>query len=279
MTADMTTNTADPYGAQSHARAMAGTRVEAMPTVPATAATDLPPDVAAADLLWEETIAAGGYASKRLDRGARLRLEDVHGDACVSLLLFNAQLPSERLNVADTVKVQWNAYLGAGRLLLSDMGKVLMSLVEDGAESHDAFCGASNQASNARKYGDGFNHGPHPNARDRFSLAVAKHGLGRKDIHPCINLFKGVRIGPDGEAILQLGPYAPGRSLTLRAEMDVIVVLANCPHVLDPRPDYSVTPVRATAWRGPVTTVEDPIRNATPEGLRAFLNVEEDLRR
>jgi uncharacterized protein YcgI (DUF1989 family) len=57
--------------------------------------------------------------------------------------------------------------------------------------------------------------------------------------------------------------------------MDVLVVLANCPHVLDPRPGYTVTPVRATAWRGAPAAPDDPIRNATPEGLRAFLNVED----
>jgi hypothetical protein len=270
--------TADPYGAQAHARAMAGSRVEAMPTVPATDASP-PHGVTADDLLWDETIAAGGYAGKRLNRGARLMLTDLYGDACASMLVFNAETPVERLNVADTVKVQWNAYLGQGRLLLSDMGKVLMSVVEDGAGTHDAFCGASNEASNARKYGDGFNYGLHPNARDRFSLAVAKFGLGRKDIHPCINWFKGVRIGTDGQTLPDIGPFSPGRSITLRAEMDLIVVLANCPHVLDPRADYVVTPVRATAWRGPATPLDDTIRNATPEGLRAFLNVEEDLRR
>jgi len=195
------------------------------------------------------------------------------------MLVFNAETPVERLNVADTVKVQWNAYLGQGRLLLSDMGRVMMSLLEDGAETHDAFCGASNAASNARQYGTGDNWGPHPNARDRFSLALAKFGLGRRDIHPCINWFKGVKIGPDGEVETQVGPYAPGRTLTLRAEMDLIVVLANCPHVRDPRPDYSVTPLRVSAWRGPVTPMDDPIRNATPEGLRAFLNVEDYFRR
>jgi urea carboxylase-associated protein 2 len=238
-----------------------------------------PPGVAREDLLGEETVAAGGYAGKRLNRGARLRLIDLAGDACVSLLLFNAERPIERLNIADTVKVQWNAYLGAGKLLLSDMGKVLMSLEVDGAETHDAFSGASNEASNARKYGDGHNYGPCPNARDRFSLGVAKFGLGRKDIHPCINLFKSVRIELDGTVTPQLGPFAPGREVILRSEMDVIVVLANCPHVLDPRPAYTVTPVRLTAWRGPPTPVDDPIRNASPEGLRAFLNVEEDLRR
>jgi len=65
----------------------------------------------------------------------------------------------------------------------------------------------------------------------------------------------------------------------LRAEMEVIVVIANVPHVLDPRADYTVTPLRASAWRGPVTPTDDPIRNATPEGLRAFENVEDYYRR
>ncbi|MCC6826898.1 MAG: urea carboxylase-associated family protein [Novosphingobium sp.] len=265
----MTSNTADPHGAQAHARAMAGTRVDAMPTLPAAA------DDAPAPVLWEETIAAGGYATRRIARGARLRLIDLHGDASASMLLFNAENPLERLNVADTVKVQWNGYLGAGKLLLSDMGRVMISILEDGAGTHDAFCGASNEASNARKYGSGTNYGPHPSARDRFMLGVAKHGLGRKDVHPCITWFKGTRIEEDGAITPQVGPFAPGRTLLLRAEMDLIVVLANCPHVLDPRSEYSVTPLRATAWRGDVTPASDAVRNATPEGQRAFLNTEE----
>ena len=272
-------STADPAGARAHARAMAGTRVESMPTVPAASAEDRPQGVAAEAMLWAETIAPGGYAAKRLNRGARLRLVDLKGDACVSMLAFNAERPVERLNVADTLKVQWNAYLGEGKLILSDMGKVLFSIVEDTAGAHDAFCGVATAARNAAKYGEGDNWGPHPNARDRFMLAVAKFGLGRKDIHPCINWFKGVRIAADGAVRLALGPCEPGRQVTLRAEMDVIVALANCPHVLDPRPQYAVTPARVLAWRAAPTPEDDPIRNATPEGLRAFQNVEEDLRR
>lgn len=271
--------TADPYGAQAHARAMADRRVPSMPVVPATAAVGLPAGIEAEAAVWEETVAGGGYAAREIARGTRLRLVDLEGDACVSLLLFNAERSVERLNVADTVKVQWTAYLGPRRLLLSDMGRVLASIVEDEAGTHDAFCGASNEASNARRFGDGSNYGPHPNARDRFKIALAKYGLGRRDIHPCVNLFKGVRIGPDGSTLLEAGPFAPGRAVTLRAEMNLLVVLANCPHVLDARSSYAVTPVRATAWRDRVTPEDDPLRTATPEGLRAFLNTEDYYRR
>ncbi|WP_295630759.1 urea amidolyase associated protein UAAP1 [Novosphingobium sp.] len=274
----MTDGLANPLAARDHARKQAGTVVEAMPVLPPVA-HDLPEGVAPDALLWEETIAAGGYATRKLARGTRLRLIDVKGDACASLLIFNAEMPSERLNVADTVKIQWNAYLGQGKLLLSDMGRVLMSIVEDTASTHDCFSGTSNAASNATKYGDGRNSGLYPNGRDRFLLGAAKHGLQRRDVHPCVTLFKGARIEPDGVITPQIGPFAPGRSMVLRAEMDVIVVIANCPHVLDSRPDYTVTPLRATAWRGPATPHDDAIRTATPEGLRAFLNVEDYLRR
>jgi hypothetical protein len=90
-----------------------------------------------------------------------------------------------------------------------------------------------------------------------------------------VNFFKGVRVEADGALTFIGGPFSAGRSLTLRAEMDVLVILANCPHVLDPRPDYSVTPVRVTAWRGEPAASDDPIRKATPEAHRAFLNVED----
>lgn len=270
--------TADPKAAREHARAQGSIRVETMPVLPPIA-DDLPAGVAPADLVWEETVAPGGYTSRRLSRGTRLRLIDKGGDACASLNIFNAELPTERLNVADTVKVQWNAYLGVGKLLLSDMGRVMMSILADDAETHDAFCGTSNAATNAAKYGEGRNSGAFPGGRDRLILGAAKHGLTRRDVHPCINLFKGTIIEADGAITPVVGPFAPGRAVTLRAEMEVIVVIANCPHVADPRTEYCSTPLRLTAWRGPVTAQDDPVRGATPEGQRAYLNTEDYYRR
>ncbi|MCJ2183021.1 urea carboxylase-associated family protein [Novosphingobium sp. 1949] len=272
----MTQTLENPLAARDHARSMDGTVVESMPILPPVA-DDLPAGVDPADLVWEETIAAGGGSSRRLARGSRLRLIDLKGDACASLLVFNAEQPAERLNVADTVKVQWNAYLGKGQLLLSDMGRVMMSFEEDSAGTHDCFCGTSNADGAKAKYGamDGYVL----NGRDRFVNGVAKHGLGRRDVHPCINLFKGARIEKDGTITPDVGPFEAGREVILRAEMDVIVVIANCPHVMDPREEWSVTPLRASAWRGPVTSEDDALRNASPEGRRAFLNTEDYYRR
>jgi urea carboxylase-associated protein 2 len=246
-----------------------------MPTIPAHNAKDLPTGIAASNVIWDETCAAGEYAARILKRGSRLRLINSGGDACVNFLVYNADRPIERLNIADTVKVQWNAYLGRGKLLLSDMGRVLMSITQDTCGQHDTFCGASNEKCNSSKYGQGANHTPAPNARDRFMLALAKYGLGRKDIPANVNFFKSVKVEEDGALTFNPHSSKPGDYIELRAEMNALVVLANTPHVLDARPIYTATPVRVLAYRGEITGEDDPIRNSTPEASRAFQNVED----
>jgi urea carboxylase-associated protein 2 len=273
----MSNETATTHGARDHARAMAGTIAEAMPTVPSTAATDLPTGVDPADVIWDEIVAGGAVTSVLLPRGGRVRLTDLEGDGCAGLLLHRADHPSERLNVADTVKVQWQAYLGGGSLLLSDMGRVLAAIVEDTSARHDALCGTSTNASNAARYGDGSVSGPNPNGRDRFAVCLAKNGRSRREVAPNVNLFKGVRVAVDGTLAFD-GEPRPGTHVTLRAELPVLVTIVTVAHPLDPRPDYTATPLRVTAWRGDPTSADDPIRTATPEGERAYLNSEQALR-
>ncbi|MFF7451345.1 MULTISPECIES: urea amidolyase associated protein UAAP1 [unclassified Streptomyces] len=262
------------YGARDHARAQEGARVEAMPVVPAA---DWPePPAEAGRLVWAETVAGGNYTHRVLARGTALRLTDLRGDACAHLLLYAADRPWERLNVADTVKVQWNAYLGEGVLLLSDQGRVLASLVADTSGRHDALCGTSTLARNTERYGDGAPQSGSPAGRELLKLAAAKNGLEPRDLPPSLSFFQGVRIHEDG-ALDFTGSAGPGAAVTLRAEQDVTVLIANVPHPVDPRPDYVSTPLEVLAWRAAPTGPEDPLWNATPEGRRAFLNTAELL--
>lgn len=271
-----TISTADPLGARAHARAQAGTVAATQPTIPASSATGLPAGVAPESVLWDETIGAGGYAVRRLPRGARLRITDLDGDGCAGLVVHNARRPEERLNVADTVKLQWNAYLGPGKLLLSDQGRVLLSILADTGGAHDTLCGTATAARNRARYGTGDNFGPAPNGRDRFLLALAKHGLGRRDLPQNVNFFKGVRVEDDGALTFVGDASAPGAHVELRAELDVLVSVVNVPHPLDPRPVYTATPLRCTAWAGPPTPPDDPLRSATPEAGRAFENTDDE---
>jgi len=259
-------NTATTHAARDHARAQAARADDRF-------SRRTPLD--APDVVWSETVEAGNYAIRALPRGTRLELTDVEGDTSVQLLVFNQHQRSERLNIADTVKVQWQAYLGVGQLLLSDMGRVLMSFEGDTSAGHDTFNAMSNRAWNDAKYGDGSIHGDTPNARDRFAVALAKAGLGRRDIGPSVNLFKSVFVEPDGSFTWRGDTSRPGGSVVLRADMDVLVALTVTPHVRDPRPDYTVTPVDITARVGQPAPPDDPIRNSTPEALRAFENTDD----
>ena len=263
-------------GARDHARSQLAHAPSGGRTVPATAAVELPVGVAAAAVVWDELLPLGGHASQVLRRGDHLRLTDVEGDACVQLLVHVAGRTWERLNVADTVKVQWQAYLGPGALLLSDMGRVLMSIVDDSSARHDALCGATTRRGNDRRHGDGSAGGPAPSGRDLLVLAAAKQGMGRRDVATPVNLFKSVRVGPAGELDLD-GTPAAGRHVELRAELDVVVLLSVTPHPLDDRPTYAGNAVRCTAWRAP-DPGEGALRSATPERRRAFENTDELLR-
>lgn len=263
--------------ARAHARSQVGAAVASGPTIPVTGATALPPGVEAADVLWDEVVPVGGYTTIVLPRGAHLLLVDEGGDACLQLTANVAARPWERLNVADTVKVQWQAYLGPGSLLLSDMGRVLLTLVQDTSARHDCLCGGSNRAGNDARYGDGSISGPAPSARDLLVVGAAKHGLGRKDVAPPLNLFKSVRVAADGGLSLDGAPR-PGEVVELRAELDVVVLLAVTPHPLDDRPTYDGAPVRCTAWRSEPPGPDDPARVTTPERERAFLNTDELVR-
>lgn len=267
--------TATTVGARDHARAMAGTVVAAMPTLPPSSARDLPDGVDPADVLWDEVVAGGGSTTFVLPRSARLRLTDLDGDACAGLLLHRADRPAERLNVADTVKVQWQAYLGAGSLLLSGQGRVLAAIVEDTSGRHDAFCGTTTRAANEARYGDGAADGPCPNGRDHMAVAMSKHGLTRGDVMPCLDLFKGAPVAEDGSMTLA-GDPVPGAFVELRLELPLIVTIVDVPHPLDLRPEYTVTDLRVTAWRGSPAAVDDPVRTATPEATRTYLATERE---
>jgi hypothetical protein len=257
--------------ARDDARAQGGQSSEWMPYLPASSSPCAPSDVDPAALVWAEVIAPGGYSHKIVARGTRLRFEDPTGDACAHLVVYNALEMVERLNVADTQKIPWQAYLGAGHPLLSGDGRVLATVATDTSGRHDAFCGTSTDAWNEQKYGDSRPEGPTPSGRGLLVKAAAKHGLTRRDLPPSVSLFQGVRVGDQGQLLWQ-GSAGAGTYVELIAELPLLVLVANVAHPLDPRPDYVVGPLRAHAWRGTATSPGDPGFAKTPELERAYLN-------
>ncbi|MEW1959350.1 urea amidolyase associated protein UAAP1 [Kineococcus sp. NPDC059986] len=263
-------NTATVLAARDDARAQGGTTSDWMPYLPAATSPHAPADVDPTLLTWAETVAPGGYTSKVVTRGTRLRLSDVTGDACAHVLLFSALAPWERLNVADTQKIPWQAYLGDGHPLLSGDGRVLATVVGDTSGHHDAFCGTTSDAWNVHRYGDAAPEGPSPSGRALFTLAAAKQGLEPRDLPPSVSFFQGVRVEADG-GFRWLGSAGPAE-VELLAELPLVVLVANTAHPLDPRPEFTVGPLRIHAWRSAPTSPADPRFTRTPELHRAYLN-------
>jgi urea carboxylase-associated protein 2 len=267
----MMTDPRDAYRkryAELKARAAAWAAARGSVSVEANPA-ELPQDV----ILHRETIPGGWYCSVLVPRGQTLRLINPSGKSCVSALFWNADDTSERFNHADTVKLQWTAKLTQGRLLFSDMGRVLMSITADTARHHDALVGVSSAATNAAKYGSG-GYNDHRNSRDNFLLAAGKLGLSPRDIVGAINFFAGIRTANDGSFEWIDQASKPGAYVDLRAEMNVLAVFSNCPHPLDPSPIYAPQPVEAVLWRSPPPTAQDYCRTATEEAVRGFENTD-----
>ncbi len=216
----------------------------------------------------DEVIPGGAYWSRIVKRGNSLRIVAPSGSRGVSVLCYNADNLIERYNAADTAKIQFNAFLKKGMVLYSDMGRVLFSITEDTCGLHDTLGGCSNLATNA-KYGEG----DYKNSRDNFMLALTKRNMGKKDIMPNLNLFTRIAVEPNGNLVWAEKTAKPGDYIDLRAEMNVLVVLSNCPHPLDP--NYDPQPIRAIVWNSPAPTTDDLCRNANPEAIRGFENTDD----
>jgi len=221
-----------------------------------------------ATIIHREVIPGGWYWTTRLDRGEALRIVNASGNACVSLQAWNAHDRSERLNHADTIKVQWAASLRKGRVILSDMGRALLSIIEDSSGAHDTMTGGSNAATNAARYGAG----AFRNTRDNFVLAAGKLGLDRRDVHPCIAFFAPVAVDSEGRFEWHGERRSQGDFVDLRAELDLVVALSNCPHPLDPSPDYAPGDVEIIRYPAPKPAADDLCRTVSLEAKRAFEN-------
>lgn len=221
-------------------------------------------------VLLEETVPGGAYWSGVIKRGNTVRITDLEGSRGVSMLCYNADNAIERFNAADTAKIQFNAFLKQGTVLYTDMGRILFSIIQDTSGCHDLLAGCSNANSNAKKYGEG----DWKNSRDNFLKALTRWGLGKKDIMPNLNLFTRIAVKPDGTMEFREGCEKPGSFIDLRAEMNVLTIISNCPHILHPSSIYDPKPIQIQIVNSPAPAPEDLCRTANPEAVRGFINTD-----
>jgi urea carboxylase-associated protein 1 len=195
-------------------------------------------------VLDDQTIAAGGDWSGIIRRGQVLRIVDLEGQQAVDFLCYNAEDPSERYNAADTMKYAGTIFLTTGQGLYSDMGRRLFTIVGDTCGRHDTIGGCCSAESNKLRYGVEAT----PNCRDNFLRALARFGLGKKDIVANLNFFMNVPVELDGRMAISDGRSRPGDHVDLQAEMDVLVAISNCPQIYNPCNGWRPTPIRLVVY-------------------------------
>jgi urea carboxylase-associated protein 2 len=230
------------------------------------------PAPAIADPLWRETLPAGWYWTARLTKGQHLRITNASGRSAVAFTCWNAADPTERFYHGDTVKIQWTARLQKGRLLLSEMGRVLASIVEDSSAAHDVLVGGSTAASAAAQFGEASR-----NTRDNLIAAVAKLGLGKRDIPPVVSFFAPIAVDDTGRFQWRDGVRRPGDYVELRADQNLFVALSNCPHPLDPADSFDPGDAKIIVFNALSAADNDICRTATAEAVRAFQNTDAAL--
>lgn len=195
------------------------------------------------------TVAAGDYFLKEIKQGQIFRIVDLEGNQAADVLFYNAKDPSERYSAMDTIRHQRNLYLTAGTELVSNAQNTLLTIVADTCGRHDTLGGACATESNTVRYS--LEKRCMHACRDSWMLAIAEHpefGISKRDITHNINFFMNVPVTPQGGLTFADGISAPGKYVELKAEMDIVMLISNCPQLNNPCNGYNPTPIEVIVW-------------------------------
>lgn len=193
-------------------------------------------------VIHDHVIPARAPWSRIVEKGQTLRLIDLEGMQAVDCMLYNAHDTAERYSASETIVAQRNIFLTTGSRLLSNEGNLMLTITGDTAGRHDTIGGACSVESNVIRYGfhTKFQHA----CVENFMYELGQYGLGKRDLVSNLNWFMNVPVEPDGALAIVDGLSAPGNYIDLRAEMDTLVVLSNCPQINNPANGFKPTPVR-----------------------------------
>ena len=142
----------------------------------------------------------------------------------------------------SALQAQREDFLREGSVIRSNEGNPMMTLLGTAVDYHDTIGGACSCESNTLRYG---HHTKSQHACvDNFLEANLSEGRNKRDMVSNINFFMNVPVMQDGTLGIVDGISAPGLWVDLRAEMDVTVVVSNCPQINNPCNGFNPTPVR-----------------------------------
>jgi hypothetical protein len=198
---------------------------------------------------YRKVIPPGEYWIDVVKADRRFRIVDIEGNQAADTLLFSAADPAERYSIVDTMRAQRNVYLSVGSRLLSTAGNTLAEIVADTVGRHDTLGGACAAESNTVRYA--LDKRTMHSCRDSYLLALAERdefNLTKRDLTHNINFFMNVPVTAEGGLTFADGFSGPGKYVELRAAMDIILLISNCPQLNNPCNAYNPTPLEILIW-------------------------------
>lgn len=227
-------------------------------------------------IILDETLPGGARWSKVIKRGDTLRITTEDGLGSLSAMFYNADNTSERFNSADTVKLQHNAYFCKGRVLYSEQGRVLFSITEDTTDGLlDAIAGINNPRIIKERFGEGdfenLRNRYYKSDRENFLVELGKYGMGKRDMIQAINFFRRVDVVDGSKLELSSERPKPLSYIELRAEMNILLLLSNTPHVMESG-EYKPSDIQLTLCKSKPIADDDLCLSFSPQSQRAFTN-------
>ncbi|MBY0610573.1 MAG: DUF1989 domain-containing protein [Beijerinckiaceae bacterium] len=197
-------------------------------------------------MLLDHIIPAHAPWSGVIKKGQYFRIIDTEGQQAVDTLFYNEHRTDERYSPQDTLLAQNMAYVSTGTAIMSNEGNVMLTVTDDTSGLHDTSVGCCSREANVVRFGE---HTRYEHAcRENFLLELARYGLNKRDLAPNLNFFMCVPVQPDGTIAVVDGVSKPGNHIEMRAEMDVLCVISNCPQINNPCNGFDPTPVRVQIW-------------------------------
>lgn len=195
---------------------------------------------------------AGDPWMAEVKKGQIFRILDLEGNQAVDTLFYSAANPEERYSAVDTIVRQRQLYLTSSSVLYSSEGNAMLTIVADTCGRHDTLGGACSAESNTTRYA--LEKRSMHSCRDSFMHAInhcdcATHlHMSKRDITANINFFMNVPVTSAGGLSFADGISGVGKYVEMRAEMDVIVLISNCPQLNNPCNAYNPTPIQLLVW-------------------------------
>lgn len=192
----------------------------------------------------DEIIPPRGGVAFIMRQGQVCRVIDLDGQQVADFICFNLHDLTDKFAPENTQSLNGTLYLTTGHHLYSTKATQLMTITDDTCGVHDLIAGSCSEYTNAFRYGV---RGT-PNCRSNFERVLKPYGIPLAEIPYSFNIFMNVPVSPEGKTAIQEPRSKPGDRIDLRANIDLLIAISNCPQERNPCNAWNPTRLQVVVY-------------------------------